>query len=380
MLPYNREAPLRAAKAAEARRLTSEQIEFWKQKFPNIPEANILEVVSKMNLSGQGAAERPMLHTITLKSGETKPAWSKGMDWIGVDGQLIPGDQIAQVGAQGVSESSLVKIELTTGEIVSGFRKGTEFFDLFNNKIDPANIKVVGPREAAALSTTPEDLDEVANAIADGQMNPILSNYSFRDRTAIGARLSRLGYNQVGAERDYKAITRHLQSLNSTQQLRLRQAISFVDEHLPIIDDLYKQWHTKARATGFRVINRALLQSKQVPGEMGALAQALQTQINDFTSEMGQVYRGGYAPTDDALKLASQNLQSDWNEETWNKNMNLLKTTLQLRRNSIYTSEAMGVAPTSPYQPPMPPRGSTPSGTRLPAPPPVQDLRKKYGY
>lgn len=206
----------------------------------------------------------------------------------------------------------------------------------------------------ARYSSTKEDIKDTADAIENGEAVPVLTNYSFRDRTALTAELRRRGFNQATAERDWKSIQKHLTTLNGAQQERLRQAISFAHDHLQVVDDLYKQWATKAKSSGFKAINKAALKlSSQMPGEMGALAQNLLAQINDFTSEMGTVYKGGNASTDETLRLAAGNLRADWNEQTWNKAVGLLKQSLTIRKNSINTSQPIGVSSSSPYLPPM---------------------------
>jgi hypothetical protein len=168
------------------------------------------------------------------------------------------------------------------------------------------------------------------------------------------------------AQRDFQAVNKHLTTLNGAQQLRLRQAVTFAYDHLEVVDNLYKQWAKKVKDLGgtlaMKGLNKATLAiSAQSPGELGALAQNLQAQINDFTSEMGTVYKGGNSSTDETLRLAAGNLKADWNEQTWNKAIGLLRTSLTIRKNSISTTEAAGVTPGSPYNPAVPPKEALPT-------------------
>jgi hypothetical protein len=230
--------------------------------------------------------------------------------------------------------------------------------------VEAQRARMAANRPPAMGSASPQDVKDTARAIVEGQATPVLTNYSFRDRTALAGELSRAGYNQMEAERDYKAVNKHLTTLNGAQQLRLRQAVSFAYDHLEVVDNLYRQWAAKAKASGFKVVNKAALAaSAQLPGEMGALAQNLQAQINDFTSEMGTVYKGGNASTDETLRLAAGNLKADWNEQTWNMAVTKLKQSLTIRRNSINTTEAVGVTPGSPYMPPVPEKEPLPGET-----------------
>jgi hypothetical protein len=100
------------------------------------------------------------------------------------------------------------------------------------------------------------------------------------------------------------------------------------------------------------VFNRAALQTaKNLPGKAGAAAQALDTQIADMVSELGQVYMGGNSPTDHALELAQRNLSGDWNQQQFDAAIKLLQTNLGYRVNSIMNAGIAGETPGSPYTP-----------------------------
>lgn len=207
-------------------------------------------------------------------------------------------------------------------------------------------------RPVNQFSTSSTDVQDTIQAIADGQASPVLTNYSFRDRTAIAAGLKRAGYNQAQAESDWKATQKHLATLNGAQQERLRQAITFTSDSTDVIEKLYDEWKQVGSTSGLKLFNRAsLATAKQLPGKAGATATALEAQINDLTSELGTVYKGGNSSTDESLKLAASNLKADWNEQTFKKALGLIRTNLRLRKNSITSSQAAGVSADSPYTP-----------------------------
>lgn len=195
------------------------------------------------------------------------------------------------------------------------------------------------------------DAKDIAGAIISGDQPPDLKGL-YRLGGPVKAELARQGYDLTTAQRDWQAIQKHLSTLNGPQQERLRQAITFTYDSLDVIEDLFNQWKKEKLAGGVRVLNRgALAFSKQLPGQAGATAQALEAQINDLVSELGTVYKGGNSSTDESLKLASQNLRADWNEETFRKQINLIRKNLQIRRNSITNSSPAGVSAGSPYTP-----------------------------
>jgi|SRR5581483_1054797 len=200
-----------------------------------------------------------------------------------------------------------------------------------------------------SASVNPRDTDAIADAIVKGDQPPTTTGL-YRSTAAVRAALAKKGYNLTGAQLDYSAIQRYMASLNGPQQLRLRQAVQFAYESLPVLEKLYAEWKALGGAYGYRVFNKATLAaSKQVPGQLGAAAQALETQIADMTSELGTVYKGGNSSTNESLDLAAKNLSSDWNEETFNKAISLIRTNLNIRKNSILNAQPAGMRSNSPY-------------------------------
>jgi hypothetical protein len=177
----------------------------------------------------------------------------------------------------------------------------------------------------------------------------------YRYGAAVRAELAKNHYNLAHAEQDWKAIQKHLSTMNGPAQERLRQAVSFAYGSLDQVESLYGEWKKAAGVSGVKVFNKAsLAASKQLPGEAGAIATNLEALINDFTSEMGTVYKGGNSSTDETLRLAAGNLKADWNEETFARAVKQLRQSLTIRKNSYMNSEAIGVTPNSPYAPTQP--------------------------
>lgn len=219
----------------------------------------------------------------------------------------------------------------------------------------------------ASGSTTRQDIDDTVQAILHGEATPILSNYSFRDRTAIEAGLRRAGFNQAMAEQDYKAVQRHLSTLNGNQQLRLQQAIEFANDTVPQIEQAYNRLATLAPRSGFRILNKgAMAAMKQLPGEAGSAAQQLDSLLADFTSELGTVYKGGNSSTDNSLALAAKNLDGDWNDKTFRDALSRIKQSIGIRKNSINAVKTAGVDDDTPYAPKTDvPTGAPPPGSKI---------------
>ncbi len=222
---------------------------------------------------------------------------------------------------------------------------------VYDNEGNLLRTDDLGPASPGTGQATQTDVQSLIEGIRDGQIPPDISrNVGYRDRTAVVGGLAKQGYNLVTAQRDWQAIQKYMSTLNDRKQVTLRQAIEFTYGSLDQIEGLYNQLQKTGLPTGYKAWNKvALAAATQTPGETGAIAQALQTQINDLTSELGTVYKGGNAATDESLKLAAENLKANWNPQTFKKAINILRNTLRIRRNSILNTGVAGMNPNSPY-------------------------------
>jgi hypothetical protein len=124
-------------------------------------------------------------------------------------------------------------------------------------------------REARPVNNimTSNDAKDIADAIASGDQPPTLQGL-YRNAGPVRAELARRGVPLAKMETDWKATQRFMGSLNSTQQVRLRQAISTASDSLDKIEDLYNQLQAAAPTGGFKAWNRAVLTgAKQLPGK-----------------------------------------------------------------------------------------------------------------
>jgi hypothetical protein len=215
--------------------------------------------------------------------------------------------------------------------------------------------KAAKSRAAGSNSANPEvrnDAQAIADGIVSGIQPPTLTGL-YRNAAPVRAELARRGYDLSTATRDWAAVQRHMATLQGPQQERLRQAVVFTYDSLDIIEDLFKEWEGSGVTTQYPILNKAVLAtSKQVPGKTGEIARALEAQINDLISELGTVYKGGNASTDETLRLAAENLKADWTPGQFKKQLGLIRKNLLIRKNAILSSEPVGVTPGSSYVPP----------------------------
>jgi type II secretory pathway pseudopilin PulG len=222
---------------------------------------------------------------------------------------------------------------------------------------------------------TDDRAGQIADAIIEGKQ-PDMKGL-FRYGGPVRANLAAKGYDLATATNEWQAMQKYMASANAPGQIRMAQAVSMIPQQVAKIKDLYGKWTQLAPVSGIKAFNRASLAiAKQTGGEVGALANALEAQIADLTSELGFVYTGGNAPTDHAFKLAGANLSANWDEQSFALAIKNIEDGARYRRNAMGSTGPMGLRENR-YS------GSPPSAPgAAPAPGPAApstDLAKKYG-
>lgn len=195
-----------------------------------------------------------------------------------------------------------------------------------------------------------DEADAIADAIIRGEQSPETTGL-YRVGPQVRAALAKKGYNQAQAITDWKATQKHVATLNGAQQTRMAQAVDNAAHSLDVIDTLADQWN----AGKFQALNKVRLAAAK-QGVLGPDAQkiavALDAQISDVTSELGNVYMGGNSPTDHALSLAAKNLSADWSDTTLRAMTKQARTNLQIRQNSMRNVGVAGASANNAYAPP----------------------------
>lgn len=289
------------------------------------------------------------------------------------EGQTAPlSDQEAQVLGKQPGDVVPIKTKNTANEMVTrGITNVTTGEGVFERNRQTGNMTRLGsaPTMAIAMNNqlpNGDAQDMAANYYAQTGTLPAGFSRSPATTSAIIKRAAELhpGEDIAKNKLDYEATKKYMGTLNGSQQVRLRQAISTASDSLDKLQGLYNEWQDLAPQSGFKILNHAtLVAMKNVPGRAGAVAQALDAQIADLTSELGNVYMGGNSPTDHALGLAKQNLSADWNRETFEEGLKQARSNLGIRKNSIYNSAPAGVSDNAPF--PQARTGSNPPETKI---------------
>lgn len=259
---------------------------------------------------------------------------------------------------------SMVGINPQTGERVVANTiappKGQVFDSMADAeaKLGKGQVAEAHPMSNGKLLVTkvkpPEDdaeVTSVANAIIEGTQPPELRG-AMKKNIAIRAKLQENGFNLTHAQQDWEATKNWMKTANGNQQLKMRQAIDNAYHQLDVIQGLAEKW----KGGGFPILNKGkIIAAKNglLGSDAQSLAQQFDAQINDLVSELSNVYMGGNSPTTPAMKLAAENLKSDFSEKTMLDSLNQLRTNLQIRSNSIKNSGPIGTTANNPYAPPV---------------------------
>lgn len=209
-------------------------------------------------------------------------------------------------------------------------------------------------REGSASLLQPDELAQITGGIISGDLPPDITRLGLGRGAGgqVDAELMKQGFNLTQANQDWKATQRYLATLNGSQQVLFQQRVRSAGEMLNNVDQLYKQWQQTGLPSGYKAYNRAALQAaKNLPGQAGATAQALDTQIAELTADLATVYMGGSSPSDKGIGLAHEVLSGDWNEETFAKALQQARTNVAIRINSVRNGTPTGVSANSPYIP-----------------------------
>jgi len=224
---------------------------------------------------------------------------------------------------------------------------------------------------AAAPAGQQSDVKETVAGMKDGSLPPVLPGRATKEYNAIMAESHRQGFDLAKAAQDWQATSKYLGTLNGQQQTRLRQAVEQVQESVPLVRALVKEWDS----AGIPVLSAANLRAAKA-GTYGNKAQSLalrlDAQIADMTSELGTVYKGGNSSTDESLKLAAKNLGADWSKQAAIDALDQIEKNITYRKNSMKLGPVTDQSQQNRYAPDL---GAVPSG----APDNVTSLLKSKG-
>ena len=195
----------------------------------------------------------------------------------------------------------------------------------------------------SAGATSQDDIKSAVEGVFKGTLPPERLA-SWRDVTRVNAEIQRqsekTGMNYPNMLLEWDATKKFVQNAQSNQQIRLRQAINFAQQSTKDLKELSQEF----KRTDFPLANKAqlmLAMNGAYGQDVAKKATIFNQQLTDIVADLGNVYMGGNSPTDEGLKLAKQNLQSNWSVDQLDAAIDNVDKLLTFRSNSIKNAAPM---------------------------------------
>ena len=202
----------------------------------------------------------------------------------------------------------------------------------------------IQPQALNAANTqarTDENAKDIAQAMCRGDYVPTIAGLRGGTPAAVAATISRMmrddfeecaQFNFAEAQTDWNAMQAYMRGLNGGPQIRLRQAISFAYESLPLVEKWAEAWNPKRWRT-YNEFRNAVAFEGLLGREAQMTAMALDMLLADMQTELAVVYRGGGTPT---MELARHNLQINMSKDVLMQNVEVLRDLLNVRARSVF--------------------------------------------
>lgn len=204
-----------------------------------------------------------------------------------------------------------------------------------------AAMKIITPFAAQAAATKAGYAETIADGVHNGTIDPNMPGmYGTKPQVIAALAAKYPGDNLVQMQQQAAAANRNIQSMNSTQQLRLRQQIGelaggngqpgMLDKLQSVADD----WN----GSGLPPLNGVNLAAAKngAYGEAGIeKATQFQAELADVTPALAGVFSSGNSPTDKALSNAQGIFQADTSKDAFDKLISLARQNLAYRQNAL---------------------------------------------
>lgn len=186
-----------------------------------------------------------------------------------------------------------------------------------------------------------DNVAAISDAIENGdQLADFQSLYGLAG--PVKAELERRGVKVGDLQLNALAEKKFVQTLNSPAQTRLRQIIPSVTDGLDILDSLNNDF----QRTGIKAFNKAELEALSNGSgtkEQQEVAAKFVTQLSVLSDEAGSLFMNGNTPTDKSIELFQKIVKGDYNDTTINSAIKQLKVNLNIRKNAIEHTGAVGI-------------------------------------
>jgi len=187
----------------------------------------------------------------------------------------------------------------------------------------------------------------VADKIVRGEAPPVSSGYSRGQWGKIITAMQDVapGFNVARANVVWEATKKHVSALNSRQQTQLHTSAEAVQNALPEMKRLSDELSTLVPRGQIVPINKLAVGATQNFGVNGQkaqdVAQQLLTMMNTIEPELGNIYRAGGVPTDQAMDLVHKTFNMSLSASALSAAIDTESWMLNVRMNAIYNSKAV---------------------------------------
>ncbi len=204
-------------------------------------------------------------------------------------------------------------------------------------------------------------IDSLVTGIENKTLPPDFSHMSTNVAANVRARLVKDGFDLTTGTLDYKGAGSNVSAINGVRDTNLVAALNTTEHTLDLVDDFAKQW--SQFSTDYPAVNNVTLEAAaggalipilgQAKGqEAQRLAIQLKAQMGDSASEIGQMFKNGNTPTDQALAQGAEQLDAKWPIGVILNQTKMIRQNVKKRREGLQSASqglAAGGAGTNPY-------------------------------
>jgi hypothetical protein len=208
---------------------------------------------------------------------------------------------------------------------------------------------ITGPRREMAAS--------IYKGIKDGTTPPTLTGLGPGVKPAVQAMAADDGFDLTRATLDYASALKQVQSLSGAQMVRY---VGLTRSVLKTIDEV-KDLAGKMQQSGIYYYNQfelAKLIKTEGNSERGRLATRYLEAVGFLKEEVANLAQGGYAPTEPAWTLASQQVNENYGASQIDDSLSEMQRLLNYRFKQIPNIESIGPGAPNPYLPSRPAVGA----------------------
>lgn len=204
-----------------------------------------------------------------------------------------------------------------------------------------AAMKIITPFAAQNAATKASNAEVIADGVHNGTIDPNMPGMYGTKPQVIAAMAAKYpGDNLVQMQQQAAGANRNIQSLNSTQQLRLRQQIGELSggNGQPGMLDKLQQVADDWNGSGLPPLNGVNLTAAKngAYGEAGIeKATQFEAELADVTPALAGVFSSGNSPTDKALANAQSIFHADTSKDAFDKLITLARQNLAYRQNAL---------------------------------------------